>query len=115
MRWSDSDALGHVNAARYLTYFEDLLADWLTPVVGDDYVVARFELDFRYEIRHGTRAVLATGWIERLGTTSMTFGAQFAPDDAEPACTARAVAVVWDPQTRRPRPLTAAERLALAG
>jgi acyl-CoA thioester hydrolase len=29
VRWGDLDALGHVNAARYFTYFEQARAEWM--------------------------------------------------------------------------------------
>jgi hypothetical protein len=29
VRWGDLDALGHVNAAKYFTYFEQARADWM--------------------------------------------------------------------------------------
>lgn len=33
VRWIDQDALGHVNNARYFTYFENARIDWLATVV----------------------------------------------------------------------------------
>lgn len=34
VRWGDMDALGHVNNAAYLTYFESARVDWLTKVAA---------------------------------------------------------------------------------
>lgn len=34
MRWGDMDALGHLNNAVYLTYFEQARTDWLLGVEG---------------------------------------------------------------------------------
>ena len=35
VRWSDQDALGHVNNAVYQTYFEQARIDWLRSLAGD--------------------------------------------------------------------------------
>jgi len=69
IRWRDIDALGHVNNAVYLTYLEELLAVVLGPILGDDYVTARVEMDFRNEIRLGEKEVTGIASIERIGTS----------------------------------------------
>lgn len=113
VRWSDTDRLGHVNAARYLTFVEDMCAEWFFSVFGDNFVVARMELDFLREVPHGTRSVDAVGWVEKLGTSSFTFATEIRREDGEPAARIRSVAVVWDADARRSRPLTAGERAFL--
>lgn len=114
IRWRDIDALGHVNNAVYLTYLEELLAVVLEPVLGDDYVTARVELDFRNELRLSDRHVVASAVIERIGTSSLTVAARLARPDGETALEGRVVLVAWDREQRRSRPLTDAEREALA-
>jgi acyl-CoA thioester hydrolase len=113
IRWRDADALGHVNNAVYLTYLEELLAVVLGPVLGDDYVTARVEMDFRSEIRLGEKEVTGSASVEKIGTTSLTVGATLARSDGETALDARLVLVAWDPEQRRSRPLTDAEKQAL--
>jgi acyl-CoA thioester hydrolase len=113
VRWSDTDMLGHVNAARYMTFIEELMVEWLTPLFGDNYVTARLELDFHRELPHGTRSVQAAGWIEEVGTSSITFRSEIRREDGEPAFSALGIAVIWDPDARRSRPMTEAERAAL--
>ncbi len=113
VRWSDTDRLGHVNAARYLTFVEDLCAEWFASVFGDNFVVVRMELDFLREIPHGSRWVDAVGWVEKLGTSSFTFATEIRREDGEPAARVRSVAVVWDADARRSRPLTDGERTFL--
>jgi acyl-CoA thioesterase FadM len=113
IRWRDSDALGHVNNAVYLTYLEELLAVVLGPTLGDDYVTARVELDFRNEVRLGERELTGTASVERIGTSSLTVVATLARPDGETALDARLVLVAWDPGERHSRPLTDAERTAL--
>ena len=113
IRWRDIDALGHVNNAVYLTYLEELLAVVIGPVLGDDYVTARVELDFRYEIRLSDREVVGRALVERVGTSSVTVSFGLARADGVAALEGRAVLVAWDPEQRRGRPLTDAERDAL--
>ncbi len=114
IRWRDIDALGHVNNAVYLTYLEELLTAYLGPVLGDNWVSARVELDFRNEIKLSDVEVTARAAIERIGTSSITTALVLALPDGTVALEGRAVIVAWDPQTRRSRPLTETERQALA-
>ena len=67
IRYRDTDALGHVNNAVYLTYLEELLLGWLGPVLGDDFVSARVELDFRSELRYDDGEVTARASLEAVG------------------------------------------------
>jgi acyl-CoA thioester hydrolase len=113
IRWRDIDALGHVNNAVYLTYLEELLNHWLEPTLGDSWVTARSELDFRTELRLADGDVSGTVWPERLGTSSLTAGVRLKRRDGVTALEGRMVLVAWDPETRRPRKLTDPERAAL--
>ena len=113
IRWRDVDALGHVNNAVYLTYLEELLTDVVGPVLDDDYVTARVELDFRNEIRLGDREVKGSATVEGIGRSSLTVGVTLVRVDGETALEGRVVIVAWDREQRRSRPLTAAERDSL--
>ena len=113
IRWRDLDALGHVNNAVYLTYLEELLNHWLEPTLGEAWVTARTELDFRAELRLADGEVAGTVWPERLGTTSLTAGVRLERSDGVVALEGSVVLVAWDPESRRPRKLTEPERAAL--
>jgi acyl-CoA thioester hydrolase len=113
IRWRDVDALGHVNNAVYLTYLEELLAVFLGPVLGDDYVTARVELDFRNEVRLGEPEVRGSALVERVGASSVTVAATLSRADGEVALESRLVLVAWDREGRCSRPLTKSERQAL--
>jgi haloacetate dehalogenase len=80
----------------------------------DEWVSARIELDFRSEVRLSDVEVIARASIERIGTSSITTAVVLELPDGTVALEGRAVLVAWDLQTRRSRPLTAAERQALA-
>jgi acyl-CoA thioester hydrolase len=113
IRWRDLDALGHVNNAVYLTYLEELLNEWLEPVLAADWVTARVELDFRRELRGFGGTVVARAWIDRVGTSSVTARVEIVAADGEVAAEGRTVVVAWDAQAGRSRPLTDGQRSAL--
>lgn len=78
LRYSDMDALGHLNNAVYATLFEAGRVDYveqklaaLTPA-GTGYVIVRLEIDFNAEARYPGTADIMTA-ITRLGGSSMTF------------------------------------------
>ncbi len=83
-------------------------------MLGDDWVTARVELDFRSELRLSDREVVATASVERVGTSSVTFSVSVSRTDGTPALEGRAVLVAWDREQRRGRPISEAEREALA-
>ena len=116
VRWRDSDALGHVNHAVFLTYLEEGRDAFFTEVFGGepDYVVARLEIDFRAEVRLSQRRVTVRIAVERLGTTSVTTRETILAGAGEVAAEARVVTVRWDRERRQPVPFAAPERARLA-
>jgi acyl-CoA thioester hydrolase len=121
VRWSDLDALGHVNNARYFTFFESariayfgqLAPDQRLALAGVTPVLARTTCDylrpvgFPATLRVGARAV-------RVGTTSFEFE-HLAIDlsDGQPVAVGAAVLVAFDPVQKRKAPLPAALREVL--
>lgn len=116
VRWRDTDALGHVNNAVFLTYLEEGRDAFYAQVIGSDpiYVVVRIEVDLRAEVFHSDRRVLVTIAVERLGSTSLTTRETVRTAAGEVAADARVVTVRWDPDQRTPVPFTEAERARLA-
>jgi acyl-CoA thioester hydrolase len=116
VRWRDTDALGHVNHAVFLTYLEEGRDAFFAAALGGepDYVVARIEIDLRAEVRHPQRRVTVRLEVERLGTTSLTTRETILTPDGEVAAEARVVTVRWDREARKPVPFTDAERGGLA-
>jgi len=98
-----------VNNAVYLTYLEELLTSWLRPVIGDDWVNARVELDFRRELLLADGRVIAKGELLRVGNSSLTVRVAFESPGGEVAAEGEAVIVAWDREARRSRPLTPSE------
>ena len=119
VRWRDTDALGHVNHAVFLTYLEEGRDAFLAATLGRDpmYVVARIEVDFRAEVRLAddiaARYVTVRLQVERLGTTSVTTRETILTPPGEIAAEARVVTVQWDPDRRTAIPFSADSRARL--
>ena len=115
VRWRDTDALGHVNHAVFLTYLEEARDAFYTQVLGEPhYVVVRLEVDLRAEVRHADQQVTVRIEAERLGTTSLTTRDTIVTPSGDVAAEARVVTVRWDPGQRRPIPFSETERARLA-
>jgi acyl-CoA thioester hydrolase len=117
VRWRDTDALGHVNHAVFLTYLEEARDAFYSQVLGADpsYVVVRIEIDLRAEVRHEDRHVIVGVTVERLGTTSLTTRETIRAASGQVVADARVVTVRWDPVSRKAVPFSPAERAGLAG
>ena len=113
IRWRDADSLGHVNNAVYVTYIEELLIQSLGPILGDDFVTARLELNFRSELRYTDVEVVARATLERVGVSSVTFGVTIESGAGGVAADGRIVVVAWDPASRGSRALTESEKAAI--
>jgi acyl-CoA thioester hydrolase len=115
VRWRDTDALGHVNHAVFLTYLEEGRDAFYTQTLGDPhYVVARLEVDLLAEVRHPDQQVTVRIQAERLGTTSLTTHETILTPSGDVAAEARVVTVRWDPGHRQPAPFSETERTKLA-
>jgi acyl-CoA thioester hydrolase len=116
VRWRDTDALGHVNHAVFLTYLEEGRDAFFIQALGSDpsYVVARIELDFRAEIRLTDKQVTVRLEVENLGTTSLTTRETVTLRSGESAAEARVIVVRWDTDRHQPAAFTDAERRQLA-
>ena len=120
IRWRDLDSYGHVNQAVYLTYAEEVLDDWFRTRLGHepgsdwDYVARRTTIDYRGELRLADRVAVGTADLVALGTTSVTAKVTLSAPDGRVATELELVVVVIDGRGGAPRPLTEAERAALA-
>ena len=116
VRWRDTDGLGHVNHAVFLTFLEEGRDAFYARVLGRDphYVVARVEIDLRAEIRHADRRLQVRIEVERVGTTSLTTRETILTPAGVSAAEAKVVTVLWDADARKPLPFGADERARLA-
>ena len=117
LRWSDLDALNHVNNARYLTFLEQARIEWFDtvdePWMTDEMgpVVATATLNFRRPIEYPA-SIAVELFTERLGNTSVTIGHRIVAADGTLYCDGHVVAVWINRRSGKPVPLPAAVRRA---
>ena len=116
VRWSDMDAYGHVNNARFLTLYEEARVALMFVearkggVTGfeEGVVVSRHEVDYLLPVDY-TDAVHIEMWIEEIRASRFTIAYEMF-DGAAVVSRARTVCVPFDLANGRPRRLSAAER-----
>jgi acyl-CoA thioester hydrolase len=117
IRWRDLDVYGRVSHVVFLTYLEEVRDEWLGRALGDpamiwSFVVARVEIDFRRALTLADDIAVARCGLDAVGTSSIRTREVIATRAGDVCADARVVLVALDEETRRSRPLTAAERSA---
>lgn len=118
LRWSDIDALGHVNNVAYLSLLQEARVGLYAARLGTiDWqetgaVVARHEIEYATPLTFRAEPVPIDVWVTRVGTTSYTLAYEIRDDDAVYA-RASTVMVKWDLLAGRPKPLDDEERRVL--
>ena len=120
-RWHDNDHYGHVNNVVYYAYFDTAVNGFLIEASGTDIrdlpaigIVAETSCRFLRELSFPD-TVWAGLALERLGNSSVVYRiGLFRNDESEPAALGRFVHVYVDAATRRPVPVPAPIRAALA-
>lgn len=92
VRFRDCDAMGHVNNAVFSTYLEESRIGVLGSL--SDFILARVEIDFRSELRHGDEVEVRSR-CSRIGTKSFELEHQIAAGERIVA-EARSVLVSYD-------------------
>ena len=117
IRFGDTDMLGHVNNAVFVTLSETgrihfLLRSGLPELPGGQvWVIARIVLDYQAELHWPDTVRIGTG-VLRIGNSSVTLGqGMFLGERC--AATSENVMVLIDTATRRPAPLPEALKAAL--
>jgi acyl-CoA thioester hydrolase len=116
VRWSDMDAYGHVNNARFLTLYEEARVAMF--FVGarkhglgsfeEGIVIARHEIDYLRPVNYG-EPVRVEMWVSQLRAASFTVSYELFDDDVL-ASRAKSVCVPYNLAEGHPRRLTEAER-----
>ncbi len=120
-RWMDNDVYGHVNNVTYYSYFDTAANLYLierggldihqSPVIG---VVVESQCNYHAPIAYPDR-IDAGLRVDRLGQRAVTYGiAIFRAGAAEAAASGHFVHVFVDREARRPTPIPAPLREALA-
>jgi acyl-CoA thioester hydrolase len=123
LHWADMDALGHVNNARYFTFFETArmalfervgLAATGQPEIGP--ILAHTRCDFLAPVRHPADLVAGTR-IDRLGNTSFTMGYAVAHAGGDVVARGEGVVVLIDyrSETKVAIPAELRDKLAALG
>ena len=115
-RFRDSDMLGHINNAVYLTYFESGRVEYWTVLTGNSsledlpFILARTEIDFLAEARAGEDFTLGVRAV-RFGNKSFDLEYLLVRDvDGKPVAQGRSVQVMFDYESRRTQLLDAKTR-----
>lgn len=114
MRFSDTDALGHVNNISYAAYAETGRVDFLKRLGNavTSLILANVTIDYRRQVSFGESIHIDT-WVESLGRSSITLGQTIWANDQR-AADVRSVAVHFDYRTSKPVELPPAIRAELA-
>lgn len=120
VRFRDTDAMGHVNNAVYLTYLEIARNDYWFRVVGGSrpndlaFIVARVECDFRSAVKFGD-ALEVRVHVSDIGRSSFTMRyTVFEALSERVVAIATTVQVSYDYETGCTRPLPETTRAAIA-
>lgn len=119
MRFSDTDALGHLNNTAYALYAEQARVELFNQLQldqvrrGDVFVIlAHISLDFLRQVRFGERVHVITR-VAKLGRTSVTLAQEIYAEDAL-AAKVTSVVVVFDFTTQKPTPIPSGLRAVFA-
>jgi acyl-CoA thioester hydrolase len=120
-RWSDDDTYGHVNNVVHYLMFDTAVNGWLIEASGVDIrqlpaigLVVETSCQYFAELRF-PEVVTAGLALEHLGTSSVVYRlALFGEHSPQPAALGRFVHVYVDRTQRRPTPVPADIRAALA-
>lgn len=99
-RFNDTDALGHINNASILTWFEEARRPLFRYFIPDldpakwNLIIARVEVDYLAQGEYQTPVQIQT-WPEKIGNSSMTI-IQEAQQNGKPIARGKAVMVHFD-------------------
>ncbi len=116
VRWSDMDAFGHVNNARFLTLFEEARTELIARIAAAEglsglmsgVVIARHEIDYLRPVDYGDPVRIEL-WVSDLRAASFTVAYELFDGDVL-ASRAKSVCVPYNLTEAFPRRLTEAER-----
>jgi acyl-CoA thioester hydrolase len=126
LRWSDTDAYGHINNVQFLRLLEEARVVVLADQVGTGdnppstaLLVARNEIEYLEPLTFRVAPVAVDLWVTRIGAADFDMGYQIldkAPDGTDLLyAQAETMLVAFDPAANRPRRITGAERERLEG
>jgi acyl-CoA thioester hydrolase len=110
VRFSDTDAQGHLNNTAYAVYAELARADLLGAVraEGTQLLLAKLALEFKRQIRFGQRVRVQTH-VTEIGESSVDLAQDVYADD-EVAASITSTVVFFDPEAQAPKAVPPAAR-----
>lgn len=117
VRWADLDQFGHVNNANYLTFIQEVRADFIwysriargiEPIIPD-MVVAKAELDYLIPIYDSGFNLDVEIWVSKIGNASFDLSYELRSDKGLHA-RAKTVQVAVDLETKKSRRITPHEK-----
>ncbi|MBB5115795.1 thioesterase family protein [Micromonospora echinospora] len=128
LRWSDLDAYGHINNARFLTLYEEARVAmmfaggraWGVGSFADGVVIRRHEVDYLRPVDYALGRASAEAaptvrielWVDEIRNASFSVAYELYDGDTL-ASTARSVLVPFDLAAQRPRRISPDERAFL--
>lgn len=113
VRFRDLDAMGHVNNAVYLTYFETARSAYYRRLTGKklkaleefDFILAEVTCSFRSSAYFGETLVVSLG-VTEVGTRSFVFDYEVTEEDSNRlVATGRSVQVMYDYAAKKTKPI----------
>jgi acyl-CoA thioester hydrolase len=102
IRFSDIDAMGHVNNAVYFSYFEQSRINYFRQLIGGQWnwkqfgvLVARNEIDYKIPVLLQDRITIHVG-VESMGVKSFTMSYRILRADGALCASGRSVMVCFD-------------------
>lgn len=126
LRWSDTDAYGHVNNVLFLRLLEEARVQVLRDEVGAGatgpataLLVARSEIEYLDPMLFRVEPIAVDLWVTRIGAADFDMGYQVLDGMPEVGtgqvyAQAETMLVAFDPVAARPRRISASERERLA-
>lgn len=106
LRWSDYDAMQHVNNVVYLEYMQDARVGLIeamgisrTSLQSVGHFVVRNEIDYMQPIEMSTTSIVVRVWLERIGGASYNVAYEFVDSSGNLYARAKTVMVTVDMST----------------
>jgi acyl-CoA thioester hydrolase len=119
VRFDDLDSYGHVNNVTFAEYLQESRVDFAHHYLADSLethegaVVVHQSLEYLQPVSFRTAPLQVVTWVTRIGTSSFDVAYEVRDDDRV-YVRATGALVAFNVAAHRPRPLTDAERSALA-
>lgn len=123
LRWSDMDALRHINNVQFVRLLEEArimaFQEWFADADEENLrprlLMARCEIDYLRQLQYRSEPIVITTWVTRIAGASFDMGYEVreSPDGDEVFATAETTQVAFDMDTQRPTRLSAFAREVL--